>query len=40
MIPRIINDELLMAPPLVINAEEIGIMVDAAAAAVKAVTGV
>ncbi len=40
VIPRIINDELLMAPPLVINAEELDIMVDAAAAAVTAVTGV
>jgi adenosylmethionine-8-amino-7-oxononanoate aminotransferase len=39
VIPRIINDELLMAPPLVINAEEVEIMVGAAAAAVEAVTG-
>ena len=39
VIPRIINDELLLAPPLVINAEEVDIVVDAAAAAVTAVTG-
>jgi adenosylmethionine-8-amino-7-oxononanoate aminotransferase len=39
VIPRIINDELLLAPPLVINAEEVEIIVGAAAAAVEAVTG-
>ena len=40
VIPRIINDELLMAPPLVINADEVDFMVHAAREAVKAVTGV
>jgi len=39
VIPRIINDELLMAPPLVINAEEVDIMIGAAREAVRAVTG-
>lgn len=39
VIPRIINDELLIAPPLVINSEEIDELVGAAAAAVRAVTG-
>jgi putrescine aminotransferase len=39
VIPRIINDELLMAPPLVVNAEEVGIMVDATREAVRSVTG-
>lgn len=39
VIPRIINDELLMAPPLVINADEVDIMIGAAREAVRAVTG-
>ena len=39
VIPRIINDELLMAPPLVVNSEEVDIMIDAAREAVRAVTG-
>jgi len=39
VIPRIINDELLMAPPLVVKAEEIDQIVGAAEAAVRAVTG-
>ncbi len=38
VIPRIINDELLMAPPLVINEAEVDTMVDAAASAIKKVT--
>lgn len=40
VIPRIINDELLMAPPLVINADEVDFMVHAAREAVREVTGV
>jgi L-2,4-diaminobutyrate transaminase len=39
VIPRIINDELLIAPPLVVNADEIDQIVGAVEAAVRAVTG-
>lgn len=39
VIPRIINDELLMAPPLVINADEVDFMIHAAREAVRSVTG-
>ncbi|MDO9444200.1 MAG: aspartate aminotransferase family protein, partial [Dehalococcoidia bacterium] len=40
VITRVVGDHVVFAPPLVVNASEIGQIVDATRAAVRSVTGV
>ena len=39
VITRFVGDQIVLAPPLVINAAEVDQIVDAVASAVRAVTG-